>query len=134
MKRLAGVVTGVAAVVVLAANLWAAKVPDKLSLEVPKGMKPAATWIKKVEFDHTMHRELDKCVRCHHMDDEKTPQEQMQGCRQCHADNTTKGPDSFYAAWHSPKAASCVACHREMGATISCTNGCHKRPSAPAKK
>lgn len=134
MKRLAiGGISGLAAVLALATSLWAAKVPDQIVLTVPQGQKAQSTWIKKVEFDHAMHKDMVACTRCHHMDTEDTKPEAHQACRECHADSSSKGPDSFYSAWHANKPASCVSCHKEMGATISCTNGCHKRPGAQAK-
>lgn len=134
--RTLATLTALAALLALAATLWAQGIPSTVTITTPEGAKPRSTWIKKVEFDHETHSGLAECRTCHHMEDEAADQEAYVACRECHVETQGNAPDGFYMAWHGRSEASCVGCHREMGAVISCTKGCHPRPvkNQPAAK
>jgi hypothetical protein len=113
------------AVLAVAATVYAA-VPEMVTITVPDGFESQSTWIKGVEFDHTVHGGLENCTFCHHMEEEGM--EDYTACRECHMDTEGDSPDGFYKAWHSSQPFSCVTCHRNMGVGYSCTETCHKLP------
>ncbi len=137
-KRTLTTLATVAALLALAATLWAQGIPAKVTITTPEGAKPRSTWIKEVQFDHETHSGVAECRTCHHMEDESADQESYVACRECHAETKGNDPSGFYMAWHGKTEASCVACHRNNGMSVSCTTTCHQHPKqgkkAAAKK
>ncbi|MFO7596780.1 MAG: cytochrome c3 family protein [Desulfocurvibacter africanus] len=117
--------TTLAALLALAATLWAQGIPSQVTITAPEGVKPRSTWIKKVQFDHETHSGVTECRTCHHMEDASTNQESFVACRECHAETKGNDPSGFYMAWHGKTDASCVTCHRNNDMSVSCTTTCH---------
>ncbi len=93
--------------------LYAANPPAPTGEKVLKVADGQKAKRDSVKFWHSKGHKDIACVQCHHVVENGQPVFKSCNADGCHNNYAArKGPDSYYAAFHSPDKRSCLGCHR----------------------